>query len=54
MVYSEWRETGFRIPAQLYPQSRCYTYDAHCLGMPGLCFLTFETMTFTDLFYVVF
>ena len=36
MVYSEWRETGFRLPTQLYPQSRCYTYDAHCPGMPGL------------------
>ena len=35
MVYSEWRETGFRLPAQLYSQSRCYSYDADCLGMPG-------------------
>ena len=36
MIYSEWRETSFRFPSQLYPQSRCYTYDAHCPGMPGL------------------
>ena len=43
MIYSEWRETGFRFPSQLYPQSRCYTYDAHCPGMPGL-FPTFEIM----------
>jgi hypothetical protein len=53
IVYSEWRETGFRLPAQLYPQSRCYTYDAHCPGMQGL-FPYFEIMTCTDLFYIVF